>query len=234
VSRLKDQVAIVTGGSKGIGRAIVERLAREGAKVTLCARNEADVKKTSAELSNQGLSVEGFGADVASEEQVRSLVDAVSTRHGRIDILVNNAGLGIFGNFVDSSIADIDTMLATNIRGVMLATHAVLPHMIGQSGGQIVHIASLAGKNTVKGGAVYAATKWALRGFAASLMLEVREHNIRVVTVCPGSVDTSFSSSGKRGGNITQPEDVADAVVFAISAPARSMFSEIDVRPTRP
>jgi len=234
VSRLTDQVAIVTGGSKGIGREIVATLAREGAKVTFCARSEADVKKALADFSKEGLSVEGRVADVRSEEQVRSLVDDVAARHGRVDILVNNAGLGIFGSFADSSVVDIDTMLNTNIRGVMLATRAVLPHMVKQSGGQIVHIASLAGKNTVKGGAVYAATKWALRGFASSLMLEVREHNIRMITICPGSVDTSFSATGKRGKSITQPEDVADAVVFAISAPARSMFSEIDVRPTRP
>ena len=180
------------------------------------------------------LQVDGRVADVSSEADIRNLVEAVAKRDGRVDILVNNAGLGVFGNFADSSIADIDTMLNTNIRGVMLATHEVLPLMIKQNGGQIVHIASLAGKNTVKGGAVYAATKWALRGFAASLMLEVREHNIRMVTVCPGSVETAFSASGKRGKNITQPEDVADAVVFAITAPARSMFSEIDVRPTRP
>ena len=234
MSRLEGQVAIVTGGSKGIGRAIVEALAHDGAHVAFCARNEAEVRAAEEQLRKAGLRVEGHVADVSSAEQTQSLVDAVANRHGRIDILVNNAGLGIFGNFAESSVEQIDTMLNTNIRGVMLATRAVLPLMIKQDGGQIVHIASLAGKNTVKGGAVYSATKWALRGFAASLMLEVREHNIRMVTVCPGSVDTSFSKSGKRGRNITQPEDVADAVLFAITAPARSMFSEIDVRPTRP
>jgi NADP-dependent 3-hydroxy acid dehydrogenase YdfG len=117
---------------------------------------------------------------------------------------------------------------------VFLLTKAVLPHMIRAKGGEIVNIASLAGKNSFKGGAGYCATKWALRGFAGSLMLEVREHNIRVVTVCPGSVDTAFSTTGKKGNTITQPEDVADAVIFAVTAPARSMFSEIDVRPTNP
>jgi NADP-dependent 3-hydroxy acid dehydrogenase YdfG len=106
--------------------------------------------------------------------------------------------------------------------------------MIRVRGGEIVNIASLAGKNTFKGGAGYCATKWALRGFAGSLMLEVREHNIRVMTICPGSVDTGFSVSGKKGDRITQPEDVADAVLFAVTAPARSMFSEIELRPTNP
>jgi 3-oxoacyl-[acyl-carrier protein] reductase len=106
--------------------------------------------------------------------------------------------------------------------------------MISQKRGAIVNISSLAGKNSFKGGTGYCATKWALRGFASSLMLEVREHNIRVITIFPGSVDTSFSQMNKRGERITQPDDVASAVVFAVTAPDRSMFSEIDVRPTNP
>ena len=106
--------------------------------------------------------------------------------------------------------------------------------MIRNGSGELVYICSLAGKNSFKGGAGYCATKWGLRGFASSLMLEVREHAIRVTTIFPGSVDTSFSPQGKKGENITQPRDVADAVLFAITAPPRSMFSEIDVRPTKP
>jgi len=154
--------------------------------------------------------------------------------HGTVDILVNNAGVGVFKPVAELSVAEFDTMWATNMRGVFLLTKEVLPHMMRAKRGEIVNIASLAGKNSFKGGAGYCATKWALRGFAGSLMLEVREHNIRVVTVFPGSVETAFSASGKKGGNITQPEDVADAVLFAVTSPQRSMFSEIDVRPTNP
>jgi len=173
-------------------------------------------------------------ADVTSEGSVHSLVDEVIRSRGRIDILVNNAGIGVFKNVSEMTIADFDAMWDVNMRGVFLATKEVLPHMMHASSGNIINIASLAGKNSFKGGAGYCATKWALRGFASSLMLEVRDHNIRVVTIFPGSVDTAFSRTGKRGPMITQPEDVADAVIFAVTAPARTMISEIDVRPTRP
>ncbi len=173
-------------------------------------------------------------ADVTSEGSVHSLIDAVIRSRGRIDILVNNAGIGVFKNVSEMTVADFDAMWDVNVRGVFLATKEVLPHMMQASSGNIINIASLAGKNSFKGGAGYCATKWALRGFASSLMLEVRDHNIRVVTIFPGSVDTAFSRTGKRGPMITQPEDVADAVIFAVTAPARTMISEIDVRPTRP
>ena len=154
--------------------------------------------------------------------------------NGSVDILVNNAGIGVFKPVVAMQVSEFDAMWNVNMRGVFLATRAVLPSMIRSRKGAIVNIASLAGKNTFKGGAGYGATKWALRGFAGSLMLEVREHNIRVVTICPGSVDTDFSPGGKKGAHITQPEDVASAVIFAVTAPERSMFSEIDLRPTNP
>jgi NADP-dependent 3-hydroxy acid dehydrogenase YdfG len=147
---------------------------------------------------------------------------------------VNNAGIGVFKPVVTMQVSEFDAMWNVNMRGVFLATRAVLPSMIRSRRGAIVNIASLAGKNIFKGGAGYGATKWALRGFAGSLMLEVREHNIRVVTIYPGSVDTDFSPGGKKGAQITQPEDVASAVVFAVTAPERSMFSEIDLRPTNP
>jgi len=125
-------------------------------------------------------------------------------------------------------------MWHVNMRGAFLATKGILPHMTKARTGDIVNISSLAGKNGFKGGTGYGATKWALRGFASSLMLEVRESNIRVITIFPGSVDTQFSSVNLKGESITQPEDVAAAVVFAVTSPERAMFSEIDVRPTNP
>jgi NAD(P)-dependent dehydrogenase (short-subunit alcohol dehydrogenase family) len=232
--RIKGQVAIVTGGSRGIGRAIVRGLGRDGAEVVIVARNAGDITRAVEESRKEGLSVEGIVADVTSESDVQRLVDDVIKKHSRIDILVNNAGMGVFKPVTDLAVSEFDTMWNTNMRGVFLLTKAALPHMILKKTGEIVNIASLAGKNSFKGGAGYCATKWALRGFAASMMLEVREHGIRVVTICPGSVETGFSASGKRGANVPQPEDVADAVIFALTAPRRSMFSEIDLRPTIP
>lgn len=119
-----------------------------------------------------------------------------------------------------------------NLKGVFLASRAVLPIMMKQQSGEIINIASLAGKNSFAGGAVYSATKWGLIGFARSLMLEVRDYNIRVVTICPGSVNTSFADKERNDSYITQPEDVADTVIFALSMPGRSNVSEIDIRPT--
>jgi NADP-dependent 3-hydroxy acid dehydrogenase YdfG len=231
---LNDQVAIVTGASKGIGKAIAVALAGNGARVALAARTARDLEAVASELKSAGHVAIAIPTNVGVEEEVEALVSKTLESFGRLDILVNNAGIGVFKPVVDMGASEFDLMWNVNVRGVFLATRAVLPHMMKSRSGQIVNISSLAGKNSVKNGAVYAATKWALRGFASSLMLEVREANIRVITIFPGSVDTNFSATSKRGKGITQPEDVADAVVFAITAAERSMFSEIDVRPTIP
>lgn len=234
MKHLEGRVAIVTGSSRGIGRAIALALAREGATIVLAARTKPDLESVADEIRALGVQAAALVTDLTEDEQVRRLVDESVKRFGRIDILVNNAGVGVFKPFLEMATADFDAMWKLNMRAAFVLTKLVLPHMIRQSGGDIVNIASLAGKNSFVNGTGYAGTKWALRGWASSLMLEVRQHNIRVVTIFPGSVDTTFSTTGKRGPTITQPEDVAAAVVFAVTAPGRSMFSEIDVRPTKP
>ena len=234
-SRMLDgRVALVTGSGRGIGKAIAEALAREGAHVVLTARTASQVEQAAQAIRGSGGLAEAVPADITEERDVARLVDETLKINGGVDVLVNNAGMGVFKPVVAMEVAEFDAMWKVNVRGVFLATRAVLPGMIRARRGAIINIASLAGKNMFKGGAGYGATKWALRGFAGSLMLEVREHNIRVVTVFPGSVDTGFSPGGKRGAHITQPEDVASAVMFALSTPERSMFSEIDLRPTNP
>lgn len=234
MKRLEQRVAIVTGASKGIGLAIARSLAAEGAGVVLAARNASALAKESEAIRSQGFSALAVPTDMTDDVQVSNLVAATMKEFGRIDILVNNAGMGVFKRFAELDVSDFDTMWALNMRSVFVVTKCVLPYMTKANSGTIVNIASLAGKNSFVGGTGYATTKWALRGWASSLMLEVREHNIRVVTICPGSVETTFSSTGKRGAHIPQAEDVAEAVVFAVTAPARSMFSEIDLRPTNP
>jgi 3-oxoacyl-[acyl-carrier protein] reductase len=234
MKRLDGQVAIVTGASRGIGRAISMALHREGASVALAARGNDELESLAAEMRAHGGKAISLKVDLTNDDHVRMLVDEAVKTYGRIDIVVNNAGRGVFKPFAEMGTADFDEMWKLNMRAPFVLTKTALPHMIKQKSGAIVNIASLAGKNSFINGTGYAATKWALRGWASSLMLEVREHNIRVVTVFPGSVDTTFSSMNKRGDKITQPEDVADAVVFAVTAPTRSMFSEIDVRPTNP
>lgn len=232
--RLAGQVAVVTGGSKGIGKAIGRALAREGAHVVLAARSTKELDAAVQEFTREGLKATKVPTDISIPSQVSALIEGTVDGFGRLDILVNNAGIGIFKNVEEMSVEEFDAMWNVNLRGVFLASKAALPAMVKANRGAIVNISSLAGKNSIKGGAGYCATKWALRGFASSLMLEVREHNIRVVTIFPGSVQTGFSPGGKKGPNIPQPEDVADAVLFVVTAPERAMFSEIDIRPTNP
>jgi 3-oxoacyl-[acyl-carrier protein] reductase len=231
---LEKRVALVTGASKGIGRAIASALAKEGAQVVLVARSKEQLISASKELSDLGLKASSEVADITDPSQVERVVKSTVSQFGRLDILVNNAGMGYFKPALEMSLREFDEMWNLNMRAVFVATKAALPHMIANKWGTIINISSLAGKNGFKGGTGYGATKWALRGFASSLMLEVREHNVRVITIFPGSVDTFFSAVNKRGERITQPEDVASAVVFAVTAPERSMFSEIDLRPTNP
>ena len=231
---LDGQVAIVTGASRGIGRGIAVALAAEGARVVLAARSASDLTTVAQEIRATGGSALAVPADVTRAGDIDSLVEAAVQEFGTVDILVNNAGMGVFKNVVDLGVDEFDRMWNVNMRGTFLASRRVLPVMIKARHGAIVNIASLAGKNAIKGGAGYVATKWALRGFASSLMLEVREYNIRVITIFPGSVDTSFSTSGKHGPGIPTPGDIASAVIFGVTAPERAMFSEIDVRPTNP
>jgi NAD(P)-dependent dehydrogenase (short-subunit alcohol dehydrogenase family) len=231
---LDGQVALVTGGSKGIGLAVVETLARAGAKVVSMARGKEDLTRSVEALAREGLVVIGQPGDVGQEDDVRRAVDLAVAKFGGLSIVVNNAGIGVFKPVTELTPQEFDRMWGTNVRGVFLVSRAAFPLLAAHGGGHIVNIGSLAGKNTFKGGAGYCATKWALRGFSGSLMLEVRDKNIRVTTIFPGSVETAFSKTGKRGAHIPQAGDVASAVLFAVSAPGRAMFSEIDLRPTNP
>jgi len=229
---LTNKTAIVTGASRGIGKAIALSLANAGVKIVLAARHQDDLESAEKEICKIGGQCLAVQADVAEEDHVEHLIKKTTDAFGTVDILVNNAGYGIFSKVVDTSVKDFDGMMNVNLRGVFLCCRMVLPTMIRQKSGAIINIASLAGKNSFIGGATYSATKWGLLGFSRSLMLEVRDFNIRVVAICPGSVNTSFSDHSKDSDKIIQPQDVADTVLFALSMPGRSNVSEIDIRPT--
>jgi 3-oxoacyl-[acyl-carrier protein] reductase len=235
--RLQNTVALVTGAGRGIGKAIALKLGQEGATVVLTARTLAELEQVKKEIEAEAGSAFVIRADLSNEADIEKLFEETASRFNRLDILVNNAGLGIMAPVNDLSISDFDTMWNLNMRAVFLCTQRALKKMEPQQSGAIVNIASLAGKNAFIGGTGYAATKWALIGFSRSLMLELRRHNIRVITICPGSVDTSFSQSPKepsRSASILHSEDVADTVVAALKLPNRAMVSEIDIRPTNP
>jgi 3-oxoacyl-[acyl-carrier protein] reductase len=232
---LQGQTAIITGASKGIGKAIAMSFAREKMNVVLSARTRSDLEKTAGEVEKLGGTPLVVPADVSKGQAVDKLVALAIERFGKIDILINNAGIGVFAPVDELQTQDFDRMFAVNMRGVFLCSRAVLPYMKKQNSGVIINISSLAGKNFFKGGAGYAASKWALNGFTKCLMLEAREFNIRVSIVCPGSVITEFSThDGRDPEKLLQPQDVADSVLGVLKLPPNALMSEIDLRPTNP
>jgi 3-oxoacyl-[acyl-carrier protein] reductase len=233
----RNSIALVTGAGRGIGRSIALSLAAEGVEVVLTARTMTELEQVKREIESKGGRGEVFAADLTSEVHIGSLFEEIRKRYGRLDLLVNNAGIGVFAPVRSLAVTDFDRMWTLNMRAVMLTTQYALKFMEAQHSGEIVNVASLAGRNAFVGGAGYAATKWALIGFSRSLMLEVRDRNIRVITICPGSVDTSFSPTPKepsRAERILHPQDVADTILAALKLPERAMVSEIDIRPTNP
>jgi len=230
--------ALVTGATEGIGRAIAFALGRAGYRVGVCARTAPKVQQLVAQLRAEGISVSGAPCDVGQEVEVAAAVGHLTAEIGPIDTLVNNAGIGIFKPFLDLSTADWDATMATNLRSLFLTTRAVLPSMRALGRGAIVNVASLAGRNGFVGGTAYAASKHAVLGFSKSLMLETRQHNIRVIVICPGSVDTSLirhqTMLQPNPERILQPEDVAQIVLDSLRLPGRALVSELDIRPTNP
>jgi NADP-dependent 3-hydroxy acid dehydrogenase YdfG len=235
---LSGATAIITGAGRGIGRAITLSLAEAGVDVVPVSRTRKELDDLAGAVQKLGRRVVPVVADVGEEAEVRAMVRTAAAEFERIDILVNNAGIGHFSPVREMAAAEFDAMWRVNMRGLFLCTREVLPMMENQRSGDIVNIASLAGRNAFTGGAGYAATKWAVIGFSRCLMLEVRDKNIRVMTLCPGSVDTSFGDradrSVKSSGEIPAAHDIATVVLNALSMPRNVMVSEIDIRPTNP
>ena len=228
----------MTGATEGIGRAIATLLGRSGYAVGVTARTEARVVALAAELNAAGVRSVGVPADVADPGQVDRVIHAVSEGLGPIDVLVNNAGIAIAKPFAETTLDDWDRTFATNVRSLYLLTHAVLPGMKTRGEGDIINVASLAGKNGVANAVAYSASKHAMMGFSRSLMLEVRQFGVRVITICPGSVDTALmreqSAFKVNFDRILKAEDVAATVLAALQLPRRAMVSELDIRPSNP
>src|SRR5262249_34834096 len=186
------KVALVTGGSRGIGRAIALRLAQMGAAVGICGRDVAALEAVTDELRTLGRQTLAQRADVTRASDVRELVSRTESALGPISILVNNAGIGVFGPIHERTEQEWDAVLATNLKNVFLVSQAVIPGMVRQGSGDIVNISSLAGRNAFAGGAIYCASKWGLQGLTACMAEDLRALNIRVSSVLPGSVATQF------------------------------------------
>src|SRR5947207_9970461 len=207
--------AIVTGGTRGIGRAIAERLLREGASVAICGRTANSVEKATREMKDLG-KISGHVADVSQAEQVSELFRAVDREFARLDILVNNAGQGLFKKVGEMTVEEWHRNIDLNLNGAFYCARQAVQRFVKQGGGFIVNISSLAAKNPFSGGAGYNASKFGLNGFTEALMLDHRNDNIRVSSIMPGSVDTDFSGSGDPAAWKIAPEDVAEAVSMVL------------------
>ncbi len=195
-TELKGQVAVVTGAARGIGEAISKQLASMGASVVLAARDIAQLQRVKQEIEISGGTAEIAQLDLLEETSVAKLAESIGSRYQRCDILVNNAGIGLIGKPLhEMSPGEWDTLMGTNLRGPYLMIRALAPLMIAAKSGHIVNISSLAGHNPLRNGAAYSASKWGLNGLTYSVAEELREHNVRVSVVAPGSVNTGFGRS---------------------------------------
>src|SRR5260370_4427072 len=229
---LGNKTALVTGGSRGIGRAIAMKLAELGAGVAICGRDSSKLRATADAL--RGLTQGTFWqtADVTRADEVEKLVSAAEAKLGPIGILVNNAGIGLFGPAHERSEEEWDRVLSTNLKSVFLVSRAVVPSMIRQGVGDIINISSLAGRNTFAGGGLYCASKWGVQGLSGCMAEDLRGHGIRVRGCCPASVATGFSGRGmKDTGKALQPEDVAHAVEAVGMQEGGSFIREMPVPP---
>jgi 3-oxoacyl-[acyl-carrier protein] reductase len=230
---LSNTTAVVTGGTKGIGRAIAESLITAGARVTITARHEDEITEAVSQLNKIGPgTASGYVCDVRDYEQVKS----VFANFEALDILINNAGIGIFASVESMSVEDFRSVLETNVFGVFYCCHEAIPLMKKRGGGYIINISSLAGANPHPQMAAYNASKFGLNGFSEALMQEVRHDGIKVSYIMPGSVNTEFGGdepSDQKSWQL-QPSDIAQVVMDLLQYPDRALPSRIEIRPSRP
>src|SRR5580700_4083760 len=227
-------VALVTGGSRGIGKAIAIKLAQLGSAVSICGRDREALESVAGELKQFSSRVLKFQADVTKAAEISALVQATEEKLGPITVLINNAGIGNpgFGPIQEKSESDWDAVLDTNLKSVFLVSRAVAPLMIHRRNGDIINISSLAGKNTFIGGGLYCTSKWGLQGLSGCMAEDLRVHGIRVSVICPGSVATEFSGRGSKDPTIVlRADDVAHAVAMVILQGSQSFISEVHLRP---
>lgn len=233
---LENKIAVITGGSKGIGYAIAESLLKAGLRVFICGRDKSDLRHALEHLSEFG-KVEGEICDVRSEMQVKIMLEECVRVFGGVDILINNAGVGFIGKTVEEMPPEkfVQT-LETNLFGVFYACHYAIPLIKKREGGYIINISSLAGQNAHPKMAAYNASKFGLNGFSEALMQEVRQENIKVSYICPGSVNTYFGGDEPSEDKAwqLQPEDIAETILNLLKMDERALPSKVEIRPSKP
>lgn len=221
--QLKDKVAVITGASRGIGKAVAQAYAREGAKLALCARTAAELEQTVKELRALDSEVESRSCDVSLAEPVKEFIAAVQKKFGRVDILVNNAGVMTRPTpMTELDIKKWDYTIAVNLRGPFIVTQAVLPIMMKQKAGSIINVSSSLGRGAYANFIAYATSKWGLEGFTQTLAAEARSSNIRVNSVDPGYVATKLT-----GFHGSKPESVTDVFVFLASDESKAVSGKM-------
>ncbi len=236
-TRLEGKDVLITGGTRGIGRAIAERFLEEGARVAICGRNKDGVDQAVAQMRQQpGGKVIGTAADVGCPEDVAALFAFVDQEFGGLDILVNNAGVGIFKPVAELTIEEWKQVIDTNLTGAFYCSREALRRFRNRGGGFIVNISSLAGKNPFATGAAYNASKFGLNGFSEAMMMDHRYDNVRVSYIMPGSVATEFRprSEGQRADWKIAARDIADIALTVVTMPERTLISRVEVRPSKP
>ncbi|UCE12400.1 MAG: SDR family oxidoreductase [Candidatus Heimdallarchaeota archaeon] len=227
------KTAIITGASKGIGRAISLNFATNNIDVVLAARNKNQLQQVHSEIEKINIVRSVIvPTDVTNEKQVKNLVETTIDQFGKVDILVNNAGVGRFKRADEFKLADYHYMFDVNVKGVFLVTKYVVPHMLARESGQIINIASIAGKTGFKTGTLYSASKYAVVGYTWSLREDLKEHKIKVSVICPGSVVTAFGKKQpERVEWSMEPEDVAHACNYLVSESDTVNTAEIIIKP---
>lgn len=235
---LKNKIALVTGASKGIGKAIALALVAEGAHVGLIARSEPELVKLTTEIQTGGGKASYAMADISDRSSVEAAVHAITSALGPIDILINNAGTGKFGKFLELDPEDWERQIKVNLFGVYYATRSVLPQMIERLSGDIINISSTAGKNGSAGTSAYSASKFGVFGLSESLMQEVRKQNIRVTALAPSTIvtDLAYSANLITGDpeKVMHPEDFAELVIAHLKLNRRMLVKETSVFSTNP
>lgn len=237
---IKNKIAVITGAGKGIGRATAELFLKNGAKVVITSRSKKDLNSFISSNKKYKDNILAVVGDISKEKTINEVIRKTISKFKRIDVLINNAGFSIFDDMVNSKTKDYDAMFCTNVKAVYLLTRGFLPYMIKQNEGTIINISSLAGKQGFATGTIYCATKHAVMGMSRALMPEVRKYNIRVIAVCPGTVDTEFFRKESKTtiysnrNTVVKPDDIAETCLFAVALPINATVSEIEVRPTNP
>jgi len=239
--QLKNKVALVTGGSRGIGLAVAEELIRRSCNVMISGRSEKSLKEAATQLrqmtndSSIGLHDVCRG-DIQKVDDAKQMISTTVERFGGVDIVINNAGVGIFGDVADQSIKDWDSVIGTNLSGVFYCCRAAIPYLRERGGGWIINVSSLAGSHPFASGAAYCASKAGLDAFTTALMQELRFDGIRVSSIAPGSVGTSFAGGSRHAAEPWKltPTDVAKVVVDLLGHESRSLPSRTEIRPSQP